>query len=190
MQLSFTVACRVGILALSLAGVPLVHASAQKSTSARSADPDADVRAVYNYKLTEAGLRKYATAVRAISALANDPKVAAQLKAGDDGDVPTLADLAAHFDRVPRVKQAINGAGMTSLEFATFIMATLQASIAYAGMQAAGGKEAAIPPDISKANVDFVRTHQEELLRLQKEFAAAGKQHKSADPDTSDDSPR
>jgi hypothetical protein len=184
MHLRFTALRGVTVLLLALTAVPIGSVGAQKPRSA-PADADADARAVYNYKLTEAGLKKYATVVRSIaSAAEKDPSVATQFKGKrNDDDAQTLAGLAANFDRVPAVKRAINDAGMSSLELATFIMASIQASIVYGMMEAPEPyRVKEIPKDISKANVDFVRAHHEELTRLQKEFEAAGKKNHSTGP--------
>ena len=67
---------------------------------------------------------------------------------------------------------------MAPREYATFMMAMMQVAFAY-GFQKSGMKvEEAKLTDAQQANVKFIEEHQAELLKLQEEWKALGKDEK------------
>jgi hypothetical protein len=66
----------------------------------------------------------------------------------------------------------LKAAGMAPREYATFMMAMLQASMV-AGFKKSGMLKE-IPKDVSAENVKFIEEHQKELEALQKEFQGLG----------------
>jgi soluble lytic murein transglycosylase-like protein len=149
------------------------HPVAAQKTHAASGDHD--MQTLANYRLSEAALRKYYAAMTNVMKAA--AKDTASVQALDDdnshGD-EDLAGMAAKYDRIPVLKSALTAAGLTSTEFATFTMSYMQATMANSlmtqGPEAMRIKE--LPKGTPKENVDFVRTHQELIQKLDKELKA------------------
>jgi hypothetical protein len=145
MTLTGTVACTLALLA------PLV-AGAQNLT-------DRDAKEVADYVLTDAVLKKYTQAVRNLQPLMG------QLPQECDGDEnpKSLNDMAVQMDRVPQVKSALKGAGMTSREYLLFSFSVFQNGMAAWALDQPGGK---LPPGVKMANVNFYRAHEAEMKKL------------------------
>jgi hypothetical protein len=122
---------------------------------------DADAREVLRYTLTEAGLAKYSQATRQLAALPDRERAACD---EDDTDAGSLDEMAARLDGVPGASAAIRSAGMTSREYVLFSMSLLQNGMAAWAASQPGG---ALPPGVSRANVDFLKKHDAELKQLQ-----------------------
>ena len=128
-----------------------------------------------NYRLTESGFRKYYAAMGNIAkAVMKDSVLGDRLEnAAGTGD-DDLATMAAKYDRVPELKSALAGAGLTSTEYATFAMSYMPAVMAY-GLMTQGQENMrlnVLPKGTPKENVDFVRTHQALIQQLDKELKA------------------
>jgi len=129
------------------------------TAGAALAAADRDTQEVSRYVLTEAGLAKYSAASTNLSKLGKS-----SLTAGCDEESPASIDkVVAKADASPPVKAAIQGGGMTTREYVVFSMSLLQAGIAAWGMEQPGGK---LPPDVSKANVDFYKSHKAAIDKL------------------------
>jgi hypothetical protein len=120
--------------------------------------PDRDAREIGAYVLTEAGLAKYVKATTALGRLAQ--------QATNDCDsegAASLDEAAARFNAVPGVRTAIQSAGMTTREYLVFTFSLFQNGMASWALSQPGGK---LPPDTSKANVDFYRAHEAAIQKL------------------------
>jgi len=90
----------------------------------------------------------------------------------------SLADMEAAIQRFPPLANALRKNAMAPREYATFMMAMMQVAFAY-GFQKSGMKvEEAKLTDAQQANVKFIEEHQAELLKLQEEWKALGKDEK------------
>lgn len=120
---------------------------------------DADKREISAYALTEAGLGKYKQATRNLKGLNiedcdND---------SDDDSAKSLSQLVAKIDATPGAKAAVQSAGMTTREYVVFTFSLMQNGLAAWGLEQPGGK---LPPGVSQANVDFMRTHKADLEKM------------------------
>jgi hypothetical protein len=125
--------------------------------------PEADEREVRSYTLTEAALDKYVQATRALS------RVPLACESESPG-VKSLSDAAAKIDAVPGARAAVQSAGMTSREYVLFAFSLIENAFASYDLDRLGGR---LPPGISMANVDFLRTHQAKIQALAAETGAA-----------------
>ncbi len=116
---------------------------------------DADTQEVTRYVLTDAGLAKYARAVRSLAALPSSC---------DDESTGSIAGMVGKIDAKPAAKAAIQAAGMTSREYVVFSMSILQNGLAAWALTQPGGT---LPAGVSKANVDFIKRHEAELKQLE-----------------------
>lgn len=89
------------------------------------------------------------------------------------GDAKSIDDMAAKAEQFPPLAKALRTAGVSGREYATFMMAMIQASFA-AGMQKAGMLKQ-LPAGVSAENVKFVLEHEAELKKMQEELQALGK---------------
>jgi hypothetical protein len=120
--------------------------------------PDPDTKEIADYVLTEAALKKYTQAVRNLQPLGQLPQ-----ECDGDENPKSLNDTAVQMDRVPQVKSALKGAGMTSREYLVFSWSVFQNGMAAWALDQPGGK---LPPGVKMANVDFYREHEAELKKL------------------------
>jgi len=121
--------------------------------------PDRDAKDVADYVLTDAALKKYEQAVRNLQPFMD------QLPQGCDGEenANSLDDTAARMDRVPQVKSALKGAGMTAREYLLFSWSVFHNGMAAWALDQPGGQ---LPPGIKMANVNFYRSHEAEMKKL------------------------
>lgn len=159
---------RVFARLLALAGLSLAAVAADVSTAAAQpggmeamqqmfSDP-----AIANYRLTSANLDKFIRATNALKAL-EDENIDIEERLGDmdDPEDIDLGEIAAAFDSEPRIKNAINGAGMTSREYLTFMFAMIQAMFGSVMVQM-GGEQALndMPAGVLKDNIQFFTQNQ------------------------------
>ena len=126
--------------------------------------PDADIREVRAYLLTEAVLGRYVDATRKLSAIPLDCEA-------EESGIDSLSDAAAKIDAMPGAKPAMKAAGLTSREYVVFAFALIENAFAALALGQPGGK---LPPGISMANVDFLRRHSGVIERLANETEIAG----------------
>ena len=156
----------------TFAGV-LVTAALSFSAHPAVAQSDHDMQTLANYRLTESGLRKYYKAMGNLTkAVMKDTLMAGQLEDDDSSGDKNIAAMATRYDRVPALKSALTGAGITSTEFATFSLSYMQAVMAY-GMMTHGPEKfrlKVLPKGTPKENVDFVGAPQPLIQQLDKEL--------------------
>ncbi len=138
---------RLLILFLALALPALSHAQ------------DRDLQEINRYVLTEAALTKYASAVQKLRPLA------AQISSCDDEEnAKSITAMTTRIDRVPAVKAAIQSAGLTPREYLVFSFAVFQAGLGAWALEQPGGT---LPPGVSRANVDFYKSHRAKIEGIQ-----------------------
>jgi hypothetical protein len=163
---------RVFARVLALAGLSLAAVTADVSQAA--AQPGAGGQlftdpAITSYRLTSATLDKFLTATNALKQLDEEGEEF-DLEDRIDMDDPENIDLneiAAAFDDEPRIKGAINGAGLTSREYVTFLFAMIQAMFGSVMVQM-GGEQALndMPAGVVKDNIQFFLANQEAFEAL------------------------
>jgi hypothetical protein len=124
---------------------------------------DADTAEVLRYTLTDTALAKYTDATKRLAALPGGGSADCD-DDDDEADAKSLAEMAARLDAAPGAKAAVQSAGMTSREYVLFSLALLHNGLAAWAVSQPGGK---LPPGVSKANVDFLKTHDKELKQLE-----------------------
>ena len=121
--------------------------------------PDRDAREISSYVLTEAALAKYTRATSNLGDLSKS--VSGNC---DDGEsAGSLDESVARINAVPGAQAAIQSAGMTTREFLVFTWSLFQSGMGAWALSQPGGT---LPPDVSKANVDFYRSHEQALQQL------------------------
>lgn len=161
---------RVFARVLALAGLSLAAVAADVSSAAAQPgelpqmfnDP-----AVANYRLTTASLDKFVRATNALKELEDEDIDLEDRFDMDDAEDASVADIAQAFDSEPRIKGAINGAGMTSREYITFMFAMIQAMFGSVMVQM-GGEQALndMAPGVLKDNIRFFTEHQDAFEAL------------------------
>lgn len=123
------------------------------------ASSNRDASEVSAYVLSEAAIAKYSRASANLGGLAK--QVAGSC---DDGDSPrSLDESVARINAVPGAQSAIQSAGMTTREYLVFSLSLFQSGMAAWALDQPGGK---LPPGVSRANVDFYRSHEQALQKL------------------------
>ena len=90
----------------------------------------------------------------------------------------SLSEMEAAIQKYPPLANALRKNGMAPREYAKFMMAMMQAAMAY-GFQKSGLKvEDAKLTDVQQANIKFIEEHQAELQKLQEEWKTLGKDEK------------
>lgn len=148
------------IVGLSLAAVAADASSAAAQPGALGQmfnDP-----ALANYRLTSANLTKFLAATQALEALEGEEFDLEDQFDTDDPENLNITDIAAAFDSEPRIKGAINGAGLSSREFVTFLFSMMQAMFGSIAVQM-GGDQALddMPNGVLKSNIQFFLANQE-----------------------------
>lgn len=143
----------------------LVMTAAAVTLLAARLDAQSDQETLARYRLTEAALVKFTQASRNFIAAAKVDSTTREDQ--DEDDAPkSIAALAALYDRHPALKQAITSAGMTSQEYATFMMSMFQAGMAAWSVEQQQGKFDKVPAGIPHENIRFYQRHQAELQRI------------------------
>ena len=121
--------------------------------------PDRDAREISSYALTEAALAKYSQA----SASLGDLSKQVASNCDDSESARSLDASVARINANPKAKAAIQSAGMTPREYLVFSFSLFQSGMAAWALSQPGGT---LPPGVSKANVDFYRSHEQALKKL------------------------
>ncbi|HEU0299980.1 MAG TPA: hypothetical protein VFR37_11005 [Longimicrobium sp.] len=163
---------RVFARVLALAGLSLAAVTADVSQAA--AQPGAGGQlftdpAISSYRLTSATLDKFLNATSALKELEDediDVDLEDQINM-DDPESIDLNEITAAFDGEPRIKSAINGAGLTSREYVVFLFAMIQAMFGSVMVQM-GGEQALndMPAGVMKDNIQFFLANQEAFEAL------------------------
>lgn len=123
------------------------------------ASSNRDAREISAYVLSEAGLAKYSRASANLGELSK--QVASQC---DDSEGPgSLDQSVARINAIPGAQTAIQSAGMTTREYLVFTFSLFQSGMAAWALNQPGGT---LPPGVSRANVDFYRSHEQALQKL------------------------
>jgi len=123
------------------------------------AQADRDNQEISHYTLTESGLTKFAAATQNLEKAGESSPA----KCDDDGESPASLDkFVAQIDATPKAKAAIQSAGMSTREYVVFSMSLLQTGLAAWGVE----QGAKLPPNVSKANVDFYKAHKSALEKM------------------------
>jgi hypothetical protein len=165
---------RVFVRMLALAGLSLAAVTADVSTAA--AQPGEGMAAIQqmfrdpalqNYRLTSANLDKFIRATNALKALEDEDIDLEDRLDMDDPENVDLGEIAEAFDSEPRIKGAINSAGMSSRDYVTFLFSMMQATFGFAMVQM-GGEQALndMPNGVLKENIRFITQNQEALEAL------------------------
>ena len=117
----------------------LVVAAAAVTFLAPRLAAQSDEETLARYRLTEAVLVKFTQASRNFVAAAKADS-ATREDQDEDESPKSIAALAALYDRHPVLRQAITSAGMTTREYATFMMSMFQAGTAAWMVQQQQGK--------------------------------------------------
>jgi hypothetical protein len=159
---------RVFVRVLALAGLSLAAVAADVSTAA--AQPGQGMEAIQqmfrdpalaNYRLTSGNLDKFVRATNALKQLEDeDIDIEDHVNMDNPEDID-LGEIAAAFDSEPRIKSAINGAGMTSREYVTFLFSMMQAMFGHMMVQMGGEQAlAGMPNGALKENIQFFVANQ------------------------------
>ncbi len=114
---------------------------------------DKDAQEINRYVLTDAGLSRYIAAIERLRPYAG------KITSCDDTQASSIGAMAARIDRIPTAKSAITAAGLTTREYVVFSFAMFQAGMAAWSLEQGG----ALPPGVSKANVDFYRKNRAKI---------------------------
>jgi hypothetical protein len=168
---------RVFARMLALAGLSLAAVTADVSTA--SAQPGHGAEgfqamqqmfrdpALANYRLTTANLDKFVRATNALKGLEGEDIDIEDRLNMDNPEEVDLGEVAAAFDSEPRIKNAINGAGMTSRDYVTFLFSMMQAMFGSVMVQMGGQQALAdMPAGVLKDNIQFFTQHQEAFEAL------------------------
>jgi hypothetical protein len=161
----------------------MIVAAAAVALSAAPLRAQSDEETLSRYRLTDAALAKFVQASRNFIAVAKANP--ALLKEGeDDGEhAQTLAQIAAVYDRHPPLQKAITGAGLTTREYVTFVLAMFQAGMAAMLVEHQQGKFDNVPAGIPRDNALFYQRHKVELERIGEELRALEGKERSQEGD-------
>jgi hypothetical protein len=161
---------RVFARVLALAGLSLFAVAADASSAAAQPSEIAQMfndPALANYRLTSGNLTKFVRATTALKALEDEDFDIEDRFEMDDAEDLDIGRIAAAFDSEPRIKNAINGAGMTSRDYLTFMFSMLQAMFGSVMVQMGGESALAdLPAGALKDNIAFFMEHQDEFEAL------------------------
>jgi hypothetical protein len=117
---------------------------------------------VANYRMTSERLAQFTQATHALKQL--DDEGGIDMEAELDVDDPSelsVERIASAFDRHPRVRAAIQGAGMDTREYVTFMMSMVQTIMGSVMVQMGGEQALADMPDSAlKHNIRFFLDNQ------------------------------
>lgn len=154
----------------AIVGLSLAAVAADASSA--SAQPGAlgqmfDDPSLASYRLTSATLAKFLAATQALEGLEGENFDIEDQIDTDDPENLDIGQIAAAFDSEPRIKDAINGAGLSSREYVTFLFSMLQAMFGSIAVQM-GGEEALndMPDSVLKSNIQFFLANQEAFQAL------------------------
>jgi hypothetical protein len=184
---SRTTRSRLGTLARGTAAIVLVAVAASALPArarAQKTQADADMEALKNYRLTEAAMAKYIKASQNLVTLVKSKPEWAKNIEKSQNDNASFADIAAFYDKIPPVRQALSSAGMSSREFVLFTFSMFQAGMGAWAMSQPGGK---LPEGTPAENVAFYKKHEAQLKKLGEEMQAASKESSNKGDETDED---
>jgi len=151
----------------------LAAAAAAVTIVAAPLGAQSDDETLARYQFTEAALAKFTQATRNLIAAAKaQPEAFRERKEADDETIETIAEVVAFYERHPTLKRAINAGGMTTREYAVFMLAMVGAAMGAFLVEQQQGKFDNVPAGIPRANVLFYQRHKTELDRVGEELRA------------------
>jgi hypothetical protein len=177
--------CGPALLACALVGVAACERRAEPASEATPAAAEPDVAVAdpptgerplpdttpgpvtaADHRLTRSDVERFAEASKQLRLLAErDPGPMRRLRAREGAArSASLEETVARLDAEPAVREAIESAGLTTREYA-LITVTLSEAILVQQALAHGSIDRP-PPGVSQENLDFVRTHRDEISRL------------------------
>jgi hypothetical protein len=144
---------------LALAGFALIAATTD--AAAQLSSPFAHMPEVASYRMTTPALQQFVRATTALKELeGEDIRMDDQLDVDDPSEL-SVERIAAAFDSEPRVRGAIEGAGMSTREYVTFLMSMIQTVMGSVMVQMGGEQALADMPDgVLKHNIQFFLDNQ------------------------------
>ena len=123
--------------------------------------------ALASYRLTSANLTKFLAATQALHALEGEDFDMEERFDSENPENISIPRIAEAFESEPRIKSAINGAGMSTRDYVTFLFSTMQAMFGSVMVQMGGEQALAeMPAGVLKQNIEFFMAHQEEFEAL------------------------
>lgn len=151
-------------LAAAVAGAPAAAAQQQGPEALRQMFNNP---ALASYRLTSANLDKFLAATQALNAMDGEDFDLEDQFDTENPETMTLSRIAAAFESEPRIKGAINGAGMSTRDYVTFLFSTLQAMFGSLMVQMGGDQALAdMPAGVLKQNIQFFMEHQDAFEAL------------------------
>lgn len=146
----------------TLIAAGLLSGIAAAQTRSRGTD-ESGQKELYNYVLTMDKIQRISGATRALEALARQhPEL------NDMNSAKTLDATVQNFQRYPDAVAVVKKFGMEPREYIVGVMTVMQAGMAVGFKKSGTYKE--YPPDIlklvSKANLEFVEQHWDEVQKL------------------------
>jgi hypothetical protein len=89
------------------------------------------------------------------------------------GNAQSLSEMEARIKRFPAMSNGLRQAGLSPREYATFMLAMVQAAMV-AGFKKSGMLKE-LPKDVNAENVKFIEEHEAELKAMQAEFEKLSK---------------
>ena len=152
---------------LAVAGLSLAAVAAGAPTASAQEGPEA-LRQMFNdpalaeYRLTSANLDKFVAATQALQALEDQGFELKDRFESDDAETFSVTAIADAFDSEPQVRDAINSAGMSTRDYVTFLVSTMQAMFGSLMVQIGGDDALAnMPAGVLKENIEFFLENQE-----------------------------
>ena len=122
----------------------------------------AEEKEINNYRMTMEKVGEFWQATKnLVSAVQKDPQIFQEYEKRE-GAGNSLAAIIDATNQIPPAKKAIEDAGMTAKEYWTFQMAMVYAAAGHMAVKAGG----TLPPEFSKANVDFYRANEAEWMKM------------------------
>jgi len=149
---------------LALAGLAFAALAAAPSTGSAQLEKMGQMfndPALANYRMTTETLNKFVKVVGALENLEGEDIDLDDRFNGEDPENISITRIAEAFDSEPRIKTVINGEGLSSREFVTFMFAMMQAMFGSMAVQM-GGEQALndMPDSALKHNIRFFMENQ------------------------------
>lgn len=160
---------------LAVAGLSLAAVAAGAPSASAQEGPEMlrqmlNDPALANYRLTSANLTRFVAATQALHALEDEGIELRDRFDSDDSEDMNITAIADAFDGEPRVRDAINSAGMSTRDYVTFLVSTMQAMFGSLMVQIGGDDALAnMPAGVLKENIEFFLENQDAFDALDME---------------------
>lgn len=152
-------------LAAAVADAPSAAAQQQGPEALRQMFSDP---ALASYRLTSANLDKFLAATQALQTMEGEDFDLEDQFDTENPETMTITRIASAFESEARIKDAINGAGMSTRDYVTFLFSTLQAMFGSLMVQMGGDQALAdMPAGVLKQNIQFFMENQEAFEALE-----------------------